>query len=554
MAVLLLVGALPAYAQSSTSTGAVGIPIENATVRATCGGCHKPDERGRMSRISYQRNTPEGWQDTIRRMMALNGLKMDPAAGREVVRYLSNNLGLAPEEARPVAYEVEKRLIDEKDIAPELQGVCNACHSTGRVLSQRRTRDEWELLMTMHRGWYPLVDRQVFRRMGPMPRERTADGRPPDTRHPHEKAVDYLAKSYPLQTPEWDRWSAARRPARLGGAWTISAYEPGKGAAFGSMVLTPVADSEDEFTSELTFTYARSGEQVRRTGRVTVYTGYQWRGRSSAPAAGAGAEVFREVMFVDRDLRRIEGRWFTGGYDETGMDVTLLKASGDLTLLGADRAALKRGATGVPVKLFVTNLPGGIQARDVDFGAGVTVTQVAAGDGVVTATVSVAADAAVGPRDVSLRGSMRPSAAVVYDRIDSLRITPEWNLARTGGVSFPKRLAQFEAVAYANGPDRRPGTDDDLRIDVVDAQWSLTEYTATLNDDDVKFVGRINEATGLFTPNAEGPNPQRSGERNNIGDVWVVATVSEGGQVVRGRAHLLVSPPVYMRFDPTVTP
>lgn len=554
VAVLLLVGALPAYAQSATSTGAVGIPIENATVRATCGGCHKPDERGRMSRISYQRNTPEGWQDTIRRMMALNGLKMDPAAGREVVRYLSNNLGLAPEEARPVAYEVEKRLIDEKDIAPELQGVCNACHSTGRVLSQRRTRDEWELLMTMHRGWYPLVDRQVFRRMGPVPRERTADGRPPDTRHPHEKAVDYLAKSYPLQTPEWDRWSAARRPARLGGAWTISAYEPGKGAAFGSMVLTPVPDSEDEFTSELTFTYARSGEQVRRIGRVTVYTGFQWRGRSSAAGAGAGAEVFREVMFVDRDLRRIEGRWFTGGYDETGMDVTLLKASGDLTLLGTDRAALKRGATGVPVKLFVTNLPGGIQARDVDFGAGVTVTQVAAGDGVVTATVSVAADAAVGPRDVSLRGSMRPSAAVVYDRIDSLRITPEWNLARTGGVSFPKRLAQFEAVAYANGPDRRPGTDDDLRIDVVDAQWSLTEYTATLNDDDVKFVGRINEATGLFTPNAEGPNPQRSGERNNIGDVWVVATVSEGGQVVRGRAHLLVSPPVYMRFDPTVTP
>jgi quinohemoprotein amine dehydrogenase len=121
-------------------------------------------------------------------------------------------------------------------------------------------------------------------------------------------------------------------------------------------------------------------------------------------------------------------------------------------------------------------------------------------------------------------------------------------------VSFPKRLAQFEAVAYANGPDRRPGTDDDLRIDVVDAQWSLAEYTATLNDDDVKFVGRINEATGLFTPNAEGPNPQRSGERNNIGDVWVVATVSEGGQAVRGRAHLLVSPPVYMRFDPTVTP
>jgi len=553
-ALVLLSGVPEVAAQPSAAADTVGIPIDNATVRTTCGGCHTPDDRGRMSRISYQRNTPEGWQDTIKRMMALNGLRMDPAAGREVVRYLSNNLGLAPEEARPVAYEVEKRLVDEKDIAPELQGVCNACHSTGRVLSQRRTRQEWELLITMHRGWYPLVDRQVFRRMGPAPRERSADGRPPDTRHPHEKAVDYLAKAYPFQTPEWERWSASRRPARIGGEWTVTAYEPGKGAAFGRMVLTPVADSDDEFTSEVTFTYARTGEQVRRTGRVAVYTDFQWRGRSSAASGGPGAEVFREVMFVDRDLRRIEGRWFTGGYDESGMTVTLLKTGGDLTLLGTDRAALKRGTTGVAVKLFAANLPDAVQARDIDFGTGVTVTQVAASGGVVTATVSVAADAAVGPRDVSVRGSVRPGAAVVYDRIDALRVTPEWNLARTGGVSFPKRLAQFEAVAYANGPDRRPGTDDDLRIDVVDAQWSLSEYTATLNDDDVTFVGRINESTGLFTPNAEGPNPQRSGERNNIGDVWVIATVSDGGRVVRGRAHLLVSPPVYMRFDPTVTP
>ena len=32
-----------------------------------------------MSRISFQRNTPEGWQEIIRRMVSLNGLKIDPA-------------------------------------------------------------------------------------------------------------------------------------------------------------------------------------------------------------------------------------------------------------------------------------------------------------------------------------------------------------------------------------------------------------------------------------------------------------------------------------------
>ena len=47
----------------------------------------------------------------------------------------------------------------------------------GRVISQRRTRTEWELLIAMHRGWYPLVDRQVYRRMGPAPRDRACPGR-----------------------------------------------------------------------------------------------------------------------------------------------------------------------------------------------------------------------------------------------------------------------------------------------------------------------------------------------------------------------------------------
>jgi hypothetical protein len=46
-----------------------------------------------MSRISFQRNTPEGWQTIIQRMAALNGLNIDPATARQVVKYLSTNLG-----------------------------------------------------------------------------------------------------------------------------------------------------------------------------------------------------------------------------------------------------------------------------------------------------------------------------------------------------------------------------------------------------------------------------------------------------------------------------
>jgi quinohemoprotein amine dehydrogenase len=139
-----------------------------------------------------------------------------------------------------------------------------------------------------------------------------------------------------------------------------------------------------------------------------------------------------------------------------------------------------------------------------------------------------------------------------------VRVTPTWSMARTGGASFPKQLAQFEAWTFHNGKDGKPDTADDLKIDMVPAAWSLEEYTATYDDDDLKYVGAVDKATGLFTPAIEGPNPQRSGERNNVGDVWVVASVeapaAAGTTTLRGRAHLLVTVPLYQRWNPTVIP
>src|SRR6185436_8208050 len=108
---------------------------------------------------------------------------------RQVVRYLSNSHGLAPEEAKPAAFEAERRLIDFKySASADAETVCTKCHSMGRVISQRRTKAEWDLLIAMHRGWYPLVDGQAFRRNGPPPREASSssDGRPPDLRQPVE--------------------------------------------------------------------------------------------------------------------------------------------------------------------------------------------------------------------------------------------------------------------------------------------------------------------------------------------------------------------------------
>ena len=58
-------------------------------------------------------------------------------------------------------------MIDYHYTDKDVDQVCSKCHSLGRVISQRRSKTEWELLIAMHRGYYPLSDFQAFRRGGP---------------------------------------------------------------------------------------------------------------------------------------------------------------------------------------------------------------------------------------------------------------------------------------------------------------------------------------------------------------------------------------------------
>ena len=77
---------------------------------------------------------------------------------------------------------------------------------------------------------------------------------------------------------------------------------------------------------------------------------------------------------------------------------------------------------------------------------------------------------------------------------------------------------------------------------------------STPGDDDINFVGKLNDS-GLFTPSLEGPNPERKKQANNYptnnwGDVWVAATYdSPGGTPLKARSYLVVTVPVYVRYD-----
>src|SRR5207244_2403541 len=155
--VMALCAGLPLRAQTSPPAPAAdaakdeGFPIQNPLVRSRCGGCHRTDEKGRMSRISYRRATPENWERTIRRMVTLNHATLEPTDARSIAKYLADTQGLAPEELRPIAFEEERRSIEYTYKADETTAnLCSSCHSIARALSERRTKQEWELLVAMH--------------------------------------------------------------------------------------------------------------------------------------------------------------------------------------------------------------------------------------------------------------------------------------------------------------------------------------------------------------------------------------------------------------------
>ena len=85
------------------------IPVESEVVRSTCGGCHQVDAHHCMSRISNLRKTPEGWEDTVRRMGRTNGVPSSASQAREIIGYLAASQGLSSSEVQDIAYALERR-------------------------------------------------------------------------------------------------------------------------------------------------------------------------------------------------------------------------------------------------------------------------------------------------------------------------------------------------------------------------------------------------------------------------------------------------------------
>ena len=504
-------------AGQATPLGEEGIPVSDALVIAKCGKCHARDERGNMERISWARTTPEAWQGVLKRMIVGFGVSMTPAEARSIVKYLSASHGLAPEEARTVLYDAERRIREETGLPRgELGNTCTRCHAFARALSWRRPAGEWRQFAESHAARYQT---------------------------PGEATAALLAKAAPLHTPEWDAWGARKLPLKLAGRWLVTASMAGHGKYYGEMQVDPAGD--DEFDTRVTLTSIQDGSTIARSGRGVVYGGYAWRGRSKGtrPASGTPddlASEVREVLWISPDQSTAEGRWFWGQYQEFGFDVTLRRASATPTLLAIDKVSLKTDSRVNSVRVTGDNFPAEIAPADLNLGAGVIVRRIVShAPSEVTAEVDVEADAPLGRRDVVVWGSVMPRALAIYDRVDYVKVTPESALATFSDAAHSTGYQQFEAIAYQRGSDGKLHTADDVELGPLEAAWSLEVFYAadgTRSD----LVGAVSP-TGFLTPASPSPG-------NNF-DVWVVATAKnekdQNDRPLIGKAYVVVTVPAY---------
>ena len=527
-----------------------GIAIEDPLVVVHCARCHKQDDDKLMTRISFLRKSPEGWSETIKRMIRLHGVQLSPTDAKQLVRSLANSNGLTRSEAERGLYESERRVHwSEESQDQDFRRACGECHPLGRVLLQQRDAEEWQLLRATHVAMFPLARGQMgggppeeeMRRFGGPggggtnnARGRTrgsgatpgggGDSTPPrqgPTESVGDRVLRKLSEDQPLFTESWDTWTKNRRDVPLAGTWTVVGHETGRGDLVGTAELQREAEGEYTVTWRLSFS---DGTRLERSGRGLLYAGYSWRGRSQDP--GPDGAQWREVLLLDDAWQQLRGRLFTGNYDEIGVDVTLHRDLARPRVLAVSDGAIPVPGVGHRVTVHGEALPATLTADDFFVGKGLRITAVERqSDRQAVLTLDADADAELGPRTIAFGSDPGSTRLQLYDTVDYVRIRPLQGFSRVGGLRMPKQLERFEAFAMHRGPDGKPYTDDDVDLFQVRPRWALEEFKVRDDDDDLAYVGAIDAQTGVFTPNVDGPNPARKWQANNVGDVFVTATV-----------------------------
>ncbi|WP_422377085.1 quinohemoprotein amine dehydrogenase subunit alpha [Roseibium sp.] len=499
LAGLLLLMPLPATAEDGP-----------ALLDANCGGCHAADETGALSRVKGQRKTPEGWLMTIVRMRLFHGMEITPEDQGKLVHYLSETQGLAPSEAADYRYILEREPSVVEDVDAPFGEMCSRCHSAARFTLQRRTQEEWDLHIDFHVGQFQTLEYQALGR----DREWLKIAR--------EEIVPLLAERYPLESDAWTAWLEARKP-EANGTWLFTTTLPDKGEAYGRL---EVSGDAQPFTVSGTLVTA-AGEELPVSGRLNVYTGYEWRANLDI-----GGDKYRQILAMSEEGDRLSGRQFLHAEDSLGGAFRAVKAGGETAIAGVVPSTLPAGSEKT-VQVVGTGL------GDVALSGALEASGGAAN--LYGASIKVApADDTDGLISVASGEAAAENAIAVYSHIDSLKVEPAFGVARVGGGggSAGKVPARFDAVGYWKGPDGEAGTEDDIRIGVVPARWSVEPFNEEAEHlKDVEHAGQMDTELGIFVPGVAGPNPDRPFSTNNAGNLKVLATNGD----VTGEGQLIVT-------------
>lgn len=493
-------------------------------IQKSCVGCHAIDQNGKPERIGYVRKTPEGWSQTIARMERLHGVKITDSERETIVKYLSKENGLAPEEVEPIQYWLaNKQSYTEADPENEhVKNSCISCHAAGRFEAQRRSDEEWGNLKDFHLVMFPSI--YLNNRHIDWPKEATL-------------AIQELMKKNRLESKEWNDWKGKENSAV--GKWKVVGFQGTKGFYMGDSNFTKDGDGYKE---DKTIQYIKNNETLKQSANVKVYGGFMLRSQYDSNIG-----KLRGVFNVLQNGSIIKGDW--SKVDDLGIqgeEIYYKVQTEKPEVIHTNVSVLKRGGE-ENIQLYGMNLkklkieemklPSGIQVLDYQ----------ALSDEQAELKISVAKDVELGEIEIKLSKGSFHNRLTVFDQINYIAITPSYGVARMGGASTMNKVStQFVAYAYSNGKDGKKGTSDDLKLMPVDATWSLKPYPNEKETHLLEFIGNI-DASGLFSPLAEGINEKREFTQENVGGTTVTARVTIDGQTFEAETHLIATVPDYVQ-------
>ncbi len=496
-------------------------------INTKCIACHTGNTDDGLSRISNQRKTPEGWYMTIKRMQREHGLVVTRDEEANVIKYLSDNQGLTPDEIKPYSYVLNKTPNVQEEPKDELlTEMCVRCHSEARIGLQRRTAEEWDSLVNYHVAQFPSFEVQA------LARDKDWFG------VAQNEVVPYLAENFGKDQAKWDKYKKSVKDYKLPTKWITYGHTPSVGDF--SAILTLIPSSDESYAMLMDYKYA-NGQEYKARGIAVAY------GKTEIRASfELNGVVYRQILHLDPKTNSFEGRMFESLHTEQGSILTgKALNSKESSIVGIYPKAIKSG-TKETLTILGTNLSGEIKLpnslkvlKTVKHTNNEIVLEVQANKNVKTSSNSI-----------QIGAKTFKNSLAVYDKVDFIKIIPDYAISRIGAekdAKILKEYATFEAIAYANGKDGEKGTADDINLGVVPATWSIEAFDEqAIEDKDLDYAGQIDEKTGKFIPSVLGPNPKRKLMANNVGNLSVVGTYKDGDVELSEKSHLIVTVPKYV--------